>query len=135
MPPILDEVYKKDWKRVARVFLDMIIEACKNELDLLKDEAVPPTKVQKLRVAVNELRGSRKRLREDGGGSDIEDLSNTFEVSLFQETVTRCQAISEREGFKYLLEGGPTRIERQIVENKKIDGIFLQVSELIKFVG
>jgi len=71
----------------------------------------------------------------DGGGGDIEDLSNAFKVSLFQETVTRCQAISEQEGFKYLLEGGPTSIECQIVENKKIDGIFLQVSELIKFVG
>jgi len=128
MDATLKGSYKEDWKKVAKVFLDMIIDACKNELGLLKDEAVPPTKAQKLRVAVNELRGSRKRLRENRGGSDIGDL-------VFQETVTRCQAISEHEGFKYLKEGGPTRIQRQIVENTKVDGIFLQVSELIKFVG
>ena len=79
-PAKLEGFYREDWKRVARVFLDMIIEACKNELDSLKDEAVPPTKAQKLRVAVNELRGSRKRLRGDGGGGNIEACKNELDL-------------------------------------------------------
>ena len=79
-PAKLEGFYREDWKRVARVFLDMIIEACKNELDLLKDEAVPPTKVQQRGVAVNELRGSRKRLRRDGGGGNIEACKNELDL-------------------------------------------------------
>jgi len=133
----LSRYYQDDWKRIAKVLLDMIIVSCRSELDLLENETTPSIKAQKLRVAVDEVRCSRKRLREDDGGGDVEntDTSNTVEESLVQDTVTRCRAISAQEGFQYLLNGGPSAMETQIIDDTVLDGLFLQITALINFVG
>jgi len=133
----MTKYYEDDWKRVAKVLLDMIIVSCRSELDLLENETTPSIKAQKLRVAVDEVRCSRKRLREDDGGGDVEntDTWNTVEESLVQDTVTRCRAISAQEGFRYLLNGGPSAIRRQIIDDTVLDGLFLPVIALINFVG
>ena len=133
----MTKYYEDDWKRAAKVLLDMIIVSCRSELDLLENEKTHSIKAQKLRVAVDEVRCSRKRLREDDGGGDVEntDTSNTVEESLVQDTVTRCRAISAQEGFQYLLKGGPSAIRRQIIDDTVLDGLFLQITALINFVG
>ena len=103
---------------------------------MLENETTHSIKAQKLRVVVDEVRCSRKRLREDDGG-DVEntDTWNTVEESVVQETVTRCRAISAQEGFQYLLKGGPSAIRRHIIDDTVLDGLFLPVTALINFVG
>ena len=108
----------------------------------MKGEAIPSVKPQKLQVVVNKLhvakkklRGSRKRLREDGGGDDVEKVSSAFKESLLQDTVISCEAILAHEGCEYLCKGGPGYMENEHAENKVLNGLFDKVAELIAFVG